>query len=978
MRSPSKNLTEAATIALLALGLVLPVSAHDAKDPKPATFRADTALVVLDLVVRDKKGQPVRDLRSEEVQVYEDGVRRDVAAFHLVAADTPASAADGTPTGPATTGANPTRLLSLTTLIFEPLDGTAAPLARKAALQFLERALGERSRVAVVRLSRGLSLVQPFTNNAEHLRRAIDLVTNTTPDAQQSMVAQAQRAADYYRKLNSAATPTAGGPAPPLMSPRDPGRADEASGPCDVCPVAGGDPGAAAVERKFAEVQAIALRTTDLVQRQQQGESTLWPLLALLKAQEELAGRKTVVFFSTGLRVPPNLDSLFRTAIGQANRASVSIYSVDVRGLDTTRELAGVGSGLRAAAAASYLVNTRVDGAVTRDEVETFDTAEDALRLNATGTLRDLSESTGGLLIANTNDLGKRLEQVASDLRQYYEVSYTPARSEYDGKFRKIEVKVARKGVTVQSRSGYFALPPGGSTLFPYEVPLLGALTTRAKAHDFDLRPGIAFGEKGEPTVAVAVPLDGLPFVVDPKKKTYRLGLSILAVVKTADGQVVERLSDEYPMTGPAGKLDETRAKSAVLRRRLSVPPGDYVLEAVALEKESDRASVGQWRFSVPATESTGQAALTAFAGTTAGALRPATSATADAAKLAALARGGLGEFRLAVDRYRRGDVEGSVKVRTDLPPERVTAEVDRLARLRATGSRGASKDEPWTDAEVQAAALLHLDAAFAKARRGDSMTAARELETGERLATLVEDQVRRRRFHREWALGAAAFYRSRYDAVMARTLLERACAVAGEDMELLLERAIITETLGGRSFSGSGTPRLSAAEAGGAAAVELPKAEALYRQVLASAPGQVEARLRLGRTLFLEGRLPEAIAELDFVLAGRPSAGEAHLAHLFAGATLEASGDTAGARDRYEKALDQEPRSRVGAMAAARLLARTANEGEARIQLARLVARTDDPAAAEEPWWRYRLGGFGEDAGFEERMTRLRDEVRR
>ena len=131
--------------------------------------------------------------------------------------------------------------------------------------------------------------------------------------------------------------------------------------------------------------------------------------------------------------------------------------------------------------------------------------------MNATGTLGDFSESTGGLLIANTNDLGKRLEQVASDLRLYYEVTYLPARSEYDGKFRKIEVKLARKGVSVQARSGYFGLPPGGATLFPYEVPLLAALSTRSRAHDFDVHAGISFGDKGEPTVAVEVPLDGLP-----------------------------------------------------------------------------------------------------------------------------------------------------------------------------------------------------------------------------------------------------------------------------------------------------------------------------------------------------------------------------------------------------------------------------------------------------------------------------------
>jgi VWFA-related protein len=973
-------------LAALLLALACTAPARDAKpEPKPATFRTDTALVVLDLVVRDKKGQPVRDMRPDEVQVYEDGIRRDVAAFRLVEADARAGAATAADPGPAAKAANPTRLLSLTTLIFEPLDGTTAPLARKAALQFLEHSLGERSRVAVVRLGRSLSLVQPFTSNLEHLRRAIEMVTSMAgPDADRGVLAQAQRANQYYLNLTAAAAsinpgpagaPTAGGPpALALTAPRDPGRADEASGPCDVCP-AGNDPGSVATERKLAEVQAIALRADDQLQRQQQGESVLWPLLALLKSQEELAGRKSVVFFSTGLRIPPNLDSVFRTAIGQANRSNVSIYAVDVRGLDTTRDLAAVGATLRQAAAASYLQNTRVEGAVTREEINTFDTAEDALRLNATGTLRDLSESTGGLLISNTNDLGKRLEQVASDLRLYYEVSYSPARSEYDGKFRKIEVKVARKGVAIQARSGYFALPPGGSTLFPYEIPLLGALTTRPKAHDFEIRPAIAFGEKG-PTVAVEVPLDGLPFVVDPKKKTYRLGLSMLAVVKTADGQVVERLSDDFPMAGPAAKLDELRAKNAVLRRRLSLPPGDYVLEAVALEKESDRASAGLWRFAVPATDAAGDAVLTATAAP-AGA-RPAAAVNADAAAKAALAHGGLGDFRLAVDRYRRGDIDGSVKARSDVPLERVSAEVDRLARLHNPAARAASKEPPWTDAEVQAAALLHLDVAIAQAGRGDAITAARELETGERLATLVEDPARRRRFHREWALGAAAFYRSRFDAVTARTILERACEAAGDDMELLLERAVITETLGGRAFSGSGTPRLSAAEAGDAMAGELPKAEALYRQVLASAPGQVEARLRLGRTLFLEGRHPEAIAELDHVLAGRPSPGEAHLAHLFAGAALEATGDPAGARGRYDQALALRPQSRVAAMASARLFARTAQEGEARTRLFQLAARSDEPAPGDEPWWRYRLGGFGEDAAFEERMTRLRDEVHR
>ena len=72
---------------------------------------------------------------------------------------------------------------------------------------------------------------------------------------------------------------------------------------------------------------------------QQRGQSTLFPLMALMKAQGALAGRKALVFFSEGLPIPPNLEEAYRSAISEANRANVSIYAVDARGLDTGRAL---------------------------------------------------------------------------------------------------------------------------------------------------------------------------------------------------------------------------------------------------------------------------------------------------------------------------------------------------------------------------------------------------------------------------------------------------------------------------------------------------------------------------------------------------------------------------------------------------------------------------------------------------------------
>ena len=99
------------------------------------------------------------------------------------------------------------------------------------------------------------------------------------------------------------------------------------------------------------------------------------------------------------------------------------------------------------------------------------------------GTLQMLAEETGGILVANSNKLTERLDRVVGDLDAYYQIAYTPANTTYDGGFRKIEVKVARHGVDVQSRSGYFALPPtDGAPLLPYEMPMLAAASADAAA----------------------------------------------------------------------------------------------------------------------------------------------------------------------------------------------------------------------------------------------------------------------------------------------------------------------------------------------------------------------------------------------------------------------------------------------------------------------------------------------------------------
>jgi hypothetical protein len=95
--------------------------------------------------------------------------------------------------------------------------------------------------------------------------------------------------------------------------------------------------------------------------------------------------------------------------------------------------------------------------------------------------LRELAERTGGFIIANTNNTDKLLAHVMEEVDTHYEIAYPPKSDRDDGHFRKIEVKLARAGFRVETRSGYFAVPDTAARpVTPEEMAGLRALDTQA------------------------------------------------------------------------------------------------------------------------------------------------------------------------------------------------------------------------------------------------------------------------------------------------------------------------------------------------------------------------------------------------------------------------------------------------------------------------------------------------------------------
>jgi VWFA-related protein len=530
----------AALVPFVVLALTVPLAPARAQGPAAADK------VVLDVVVKDKKGVVVTDLKPEEIEVVENGSKRPVEAVQFVksGAAQPGAPASG----------------QLVSLVFTGGDPNEQKRAKQAVEELLKNDLGPDTWIAVFRLGLQLWTVQPFTKDLALVRQAVDRATSSQDQA----LAEPDQAA---RKGVAEA-----------LAQLQQGK---------------GDP--AAISR--AEALGKIMRQGDRLLRQQQEGSPLYFLMALAKGQATAPGRKSVLYFTGGLTVSSLLSDFFKSTQSEANRAHVSFYATDVGGLATASEAQTARDSLSAVARDSVNNDPLAGGGTSRDRVQQGDRIEAATRTNWKQPLKELSDNTGGFAAIETNDYKKPMERLASDLAGFYEITYAPANPAFDGTFRKTELRVLRAGTKAQERNGYFATPPDDSgPILAYELPLLEALKAAEPKKDFKITAGaFAFGsndEGRELTVIAELPIASFKVTTDPKTKLYKLHFALLALVKDGAGKVVERVSQDYPFQGPLDKLPQLQQGNVVFKRKLVVPAGSYTLELVAQDRDSAATSV--------------------------------------------------------------------------------------------------------------------------------------------------------------------------------------------------------------------------------------------------------------------------------------------------------------------------------------------------------------------------------------------------
>ena len=474
---------------LLALVLGMPVQAQS-RPQSEQTIRIGTAEVVLDIVVRDKKGRPVKDLTEEEFEVYEDGARQKIESFRLIARETGArpnakDRASATASARFASETNP----NLIAIVFDRLTPEARGLARRAATAYSEEGFVAGDFTGVFAIDLSLKSLQSYTDDPQLVKKAIEeattLSTSTFASNTQQMRSIGERSSALDRQIDASSS-----------APATSGGARDASG----ASAAGAAIGAAAAEQSLLQMQARMLATFETLERDQQGYATINSLLAVITSMRHLPGRKTIIFFSEGLSLPPAVQVKFPSVINAANRAGVSIYPIDAAGLrvespnaEATREINALAD-RRMAQAHSGRDPT---GPLMRE----LERNEDLLRLNPHSGLGQLADQTGGFLIRDTNDLGAGLRRIDEDIRVHYLVTYVPKNQLYDGRFRQIEAKLKRSNLDVQTRKGYYAVEPAGaSPVLDYEVPALAMLGSTNRSNPFAMRTaGLSFPEAKRP-----------------------------------------------------------------------------------------------------------------------------------------------------------------------------------------------------------------------------------------------------------------------------------------------------------------------------------------------------------------------------------------------------------------------------------------------------------------------------------------------
>ena len=498
--------------------------------------------VQVDVRVTDRKGNLVTNLKSSDFRVFEDGVKQPLTSFSLedVQKLPTAQASSGVPAtidlGKLPPGEPTARVTEDHRLIVLFFDLTSMPVddamrSLHAAGQFAKHQMTAADLVAVVTYTTDLRIVHDFTNS----RAAIEKALHSIQTGESSELSQ---------------TGTEG-----------------EAGTTNAL-------GQAVVNQNVSNAFTPDETEFNIFN----SDEKLAALQSLAEMLQLLPGRKSVIHFSSGMeRTGLENQAQLRATESAANRADVSIYTMDTRGLVALPP--GGDASMAAPEGTAIYTNQAIASTVAKLH-------------GGRETLAALSSDTGGRTFYDMNNFAPAFRQVQNDSSVYYLLAYSPSNTTPDGRFRRIRVEVDQPGLKAEARPGYFAQKSYRQfTREDKNLQLRQALDQDAPFLDLPMAVQASyFVEDGHHyTVMLAAKIPGSAISSLRKSNRHEAGFDFVWRAKGKDGRTAGFLRDTLLVKISNQEYRQILKSNVLYQGRLTLPPGTYDLKVVARENESGK-----------------------------------------------------------------------------------------------------------------------------------------------------------------------------------------------------------------------------------------------------------------------------------------------------------------------------------------------------------------------------------------------------
>ena len=546
--------------SLLSTGMQAQNPSQPAPPPPPpqvnanqkGAIRAAVDLVEIDAQVTDRDGKPIKGLRQDQFTVSEDGKDQKISSFEYndVEKIETAGGGDSAPVTISIAGVvEPDALRQvvrdhrLIVLFFDLTSLQPEDLERStdAAKRFISKQMTAADLVGVVAYGNQLRVVADFTTDRDLLDRAVDALQ---PGKESQLAALADAAAQ-----NGEDTVTQ-------------------------------DTGAAFT----ADDTEFNVFNTD---------SKLIALESLTDLLREIPGKKSVIQFTSGITQTGQENRMqLRATTDAANRANVSIYTVDSRGL-----LAAIPGGDATTATATG-TSLYSGSAVFHQD----DTREDSRE-----TLSTLASDTGGRSFFDLGDFGEAFHQVQADTSGYYLLGYYSSNTARDGRWRTIKVRVAGvPGAHLRFREGYYAPKDFGVfTTEDRERQLEEAINSETPLVELPLAVDTAYFrlDKNQIFVAISAKLASSALQWAEKSGRRQVQFDFAAEIRsTQSNRVAGALRDTITVKLDAERYQQVQQNALVYQGGIILPPGNYKMKFLARDNDSGRIGTFEDDLKLPAS----------------------------------------------------------------------------------------------------------------------------------------------------------------------------------------------------------------------------------------------------------------------------------------------------------------------------------------------------------------------------------------